>query len=311
MALARDEQSYQTIEVNPINPVIGAEIEGVDFTRPLSSQTVEEIHDALMTHLVIFFRDLELTPEQQVAFARNFGEVPVVPDSMFRVLPGHPHVSVLENDAERPPTVNNWHSDYCFVEKPDFASILYAHEIPALGGDTIWVNMYAVYEALSARLKAYLEGLKATHDFMKLYGRPFKRRLWEGERNRYMEEARLACPPIQHPVFRTHPVTGRKALYVNESFTTFLEGVDEPEGNAVLQYLFELCRVPEHQVRFHWRQGTMAFWDKPGYHPLRACRLLPPAPADAPGHGAEGGSARLSSGRRGGSRPHLPLIPAP
>lgn len=258
MAVAK---TYRRIEVRPVNPVIGAEITGIDLRQDMDSGTAREVMSALLDHLVVFFPDQDITPNQQVAFARHFGDVPAVPDSMFRVHPQNPYVSILENDAERPPTVNNWHSDYCFAAEPDFLSILHAKVVPDMGGDTIWVNMYAACEALTDQMKAHLRGLKATHDFMKLYERPFKRHLWEGARCEHMEAARKEHPPVAHPVARRIPETGRLALFVNESFTRNIEGLADRESAALLDYLFNHIRTPEFQIRHRWRRNTLAMWD--------------------------------------------------
>ena len=261
MAGIAEAGTCRHISVSPINPVIGAEITEVDLSRELDSATAAEILGAILDHLVVFFPDQDVTPDRQAAFARHFGDVPEVPDSMFRVHADNPYVSVLENDAERPPTVNNWHSDYSFAARPDFLSILHARSIPDVGGDTIWVNMYAAYEALTEPMKAHLAGRVATHDFMKLYERPFKRHLWEGERFEYMEAARHEHPPVRHPVVRTIPETGRRALFVNESFTRNIEELDERESASLLGFLFEHVRTPEFQIRYRWKPNTLAVWD--------------------------------------------------
>lgn len=261
MAGVAEAKTYRHICVTPINPAIGAEIGGVDLGRELDAATAAEIMDAILDRLVVFFPGQNVSPDRQAAFGRHFGDVPEVPDSMFRVHADNPCVSVLENDAKRPPTVNNWHSDYSFAAKPDFLSILHARSVPDIGGDTIWVNMYAAYEALTEPMKAHLEGRLATHDFMKLYERPFKRHLWEGGRFDHMEAARLAHPPVRHPAVRTIPETGRRALFVNESFTRNIEGLDERESASLLDYLFEHIRTPEYQLRYRWQRGTLAVWD--------------------------------------------------
>jgi len=262
MALASEPKAEQvSLEIRPLTIAAGAELSGLDLGRPLAPAEVDGVHGALLDHGVVFFRDQPVTPDQQVAFARNFGRVPKVPDSMFRVHPDNAYVSVLENDADRPPTVNTWHSDYSFAARPDFASILRAVAVPSVGGDTIWVNMTAAYEALPDRMKHLIDGLTATHDFMHLYERPFKAYLWEGERHRHMEAARLEHPPVSHPVVRTHPETGKKALFVNESFTRHIDGMSDTEGRAILRYLIDHIRTPEYQVRFTWTPGTLAFWD--------------------------------------------------
>lgn len=244
-----------------LTPAVGAEILGVDLSVPLDDATVAALRAALMDRGVLFFRDQPVTPDQQVAFAERFGHVPAVPDSMFRVHPDNACVSVLENDAERPPIVNNWHSDYSFAAEPDFASVLRSVVVPELGGDTVWVGMAAAFDGLSDGMQSRLEGLIATHDFMTLYERPVKRSLWDGERGALMEAARQEFPPVSHPVVRVHAETGQKVLFVNESFTRQIEGLSETESRALLGYLFEHLKSPEYQVRFRWTADTIAMWD--------------------------------------------------
>lgn len=249
------------IEVTPIHPVIGARVTGIDLSAGTGVDALREIRAALMAHCVIFFPGQDLAPARQVAFARHFGEVPPCPDAYFQMHPDDPHVSVLVNDEARPPTVNNWHSDNSQNATPDFASVLYAREIPEVGGDTIWVNMYAVYEALPAEIRATIDSLQAIHDFMNLYSRPVKSRLWEGERAARMERERRNSPPVAHPMVRTHPETGRRALFVNESFTSHIVGMERRASRAMLDYLFEVIRTPEHQIRYGWTAGDVAMWD--------------------------------------------------
>ena len=247
--------------IRPVTPGVGAEISGVDLGADLDDATVAALRSALIEHGVLFFRDQPTTPDRQVAFARRFGHVPRVPDSMFLVHEDNPYVSVLANDAERPPTVNNWHSDYSFAEQPDFASVLRSVTVPDVGGDTVWGGMFAAWDGLTDRMQQHLEGLTATHDFMKLYERPVKKQLWQGERGRLMEAARLQFPPVSHPVVRVHPESGRKALFVNESFTRHIDGMSESESRALLGHLFEHVKAPEFQVRFRWSPDCVAMWD--------------------------------------------------
>ena len=242
----------RSLQTRTITPLTGVEILDLDLSTKLDDDTVSAIRTLLLERCV---------PAQQVAFAKNFGHVPKVPDSMFLVHPESSHVSVLHNDAERPPTVNNWHSDYSFAALPDLGSVLYAEVVPEHGGDTVWCNTYAAYEGLSERMKHYLEGLGAVHDFMKLYERPIKRALWEGPRAELMEAAREQFPPVVHPIVRAHPESGRKALFVNESFTRHVEDMGETESRWLLGYLFEHMRAPEYQLRFSWQEGDVAFWD--------------------------------------------------
>lgn len=248
-------------DIRPVTPGVGAEVGGVDLGADLAEATVARLRAALIEHGVLFFRDQPIEPDRQVAFARRFGHVPRVPDSMFLVHEANPYVSVLANDADRPPTVNNWHSDYSFAAEPDFASVLRSVVVPDCGGDTVWAGMFAAWEGLPDRMQRHLEGLTATHDFMKLYERPVKKRLWNGERGRLMEAARLQFLPVSHPVVRVHPENGRKALFVNESFIRHIDGMSESESRHLLAYLFEHCKAPEFQVRFRWSPDCVAMWD--------------------------------------------------
>lgn len=249
------------LTMRPVTPLTGVEITGVDLKKKPDADTQAALRRALNEHCVLFFPDQSLSVDEQVAFSKIFGHVPTVPESMFRVHKTNPYVTVLLNDADNPPTVNNWHSDYSFAALPDLASVLQAIEIPACGGDTLWCNMYAAYEGLSDRMKSHLDGLSATHDFMKLYERPIKKKLWEGKSREGMLAARREFPPVSHPIVNVNPDTGRKALFVNESFTRHVDGMSESESRTLLGFLFETVRTPEYQVRYVWLKGTLAIWD--------------------------------------------------
>ena len=212
------------MQVRPVSLPVGAEITDVDLATAGEAEA-SQIHDALMAHGVVFFRDQVMTPRQQADFSKRFGEVPLANKASFGVDEDAPEVSTLEYDRERPPNVNHYHPDGLFREHPEFASVLYAKEVPEIGGDTIFVSGYAAYEALSDRMKQYLDGMQAVNEFMKLHSRPSKKRSWKGDGGKGMAAARDANPPVEHPVVRTHPVTGKKSLYVCESFTSWLVGV--------------------------------------------------------------------------------------
>lgn len=263
IAGTKEDKSYATITVRPVVPAIGAEIFGVDLSQPLSSPQFDEIHAALMTHQVIFFRDQELTKENLVAFARHFGELYHNSDTSFGKTERYPEIEVLDYDGERPPYVTKemWHSDFSGREEPTMGAVLYAHEVPESGGDTIWVSMFAAYEMLSGRMKHYLSDLKAEHHTIKSFGDEIRSNLWKDEKSLERFERLQARGAAVHPVIRTHPVTGQKALYVNEGYTVRLLGVDRKESDAILGYLFEYVRMPEFQCRFRWRKGSLAVWD--------------------------------------------------
>jgi len=176
-------------------------------------------------------------------------------------IPVEGNATILINDRERPPNVNHYHTDGIFRETPEFASILHADIVPDTGGDTIFVSLAAAYEALSDGMKAYLEPLSATNEFMKLHGSPTKTRSWKGDNFERMDAMRRDNPPVVHPLVKHHPVTGKKHLYLSESFTTHILGVEAEESQRLLDFLFRHVAKPEFQCRFAWRPGSMAFWD--------------------------------------------------
>jgi len=250
------------LSVSTIVPAIGALIDGVDVAQATAGQQAQ-MHDALMTHQVIFFRGQQLSKENLVAFARRWGEPQAATESSFGKLDGFPEIDVLDYDATRPPYVTKemWHTDFTGRERPTLGSVLYALEVPASGGDTIWVSLAAAYDALSARMKQYLAGMRAEHRTIKAFGDDIRSHLWQDEPGRQRFEQIKALAPVDHPVIRTHPVSGRKALFVNEGYTTRLLGVDRKESDAVLNYLFDHLRTPEFQIRHHWRKGDLVVWD--------------------------------------------------
>ena len=244
-----------------LTPAVGAEISDVDIAGGVTDEALHEIHAALMAHGVVFFRHQDITPLEQRDFAARFGRLRQVTRSAFLVQENVPEMHVLVNDRERPPNVNHYHSDGIFRAEPEFASMLRAVEVPEAGGDTIFVGMRVAYNALSADMKAYLGNKKAINDFMKLHGSPKKSRSWEGENWERMEKSRRANPPMAHPMVKVHPVTGLKSLYISESFTASVVGLGEDESKGLLDMLNRHCARPEFQCRFHWRPGSMAFWD--------------------------------------------------
>jgi taurine dioxygenase len=246
-----DSAPYETIAVDKLTPIIGAEIDGADLGKPLSNRQMDEIHRALAENSVIFFRDQHLTPEQHLAFGRNFGDLHVHPAAPH--VEGHPELMIIHADKASPrANGEGWHSDVSCDLEPPMGSILYITQTPPKGGDTLFASMYAAYEALSDRMKAYLEELTAVHDGEDAYRGTYK--------NAGVQDAPV-YPRAEHPVVRTHPVTGKKALYVNRGFTTRLNGVPRDESAAILHYLYEHAENPLFQCRFRWRPNSVAFWD--------------------------------------------------
>lgn len=245
------------LQIVPMNPVIGAEIHGVDLAKPLGDQTAAAIRQALLDHQVIFFRDQELDPESHLRLGAIFGELEP-PHPIFPKIESHPQVAVLENDENRPPETNVWHTDVTWRDKPPLGSVLYGAEIPASGGDTMWASMTAVYDALSPAMKKMLEDLRAVHSIA-VFANSGN---YEASQNmEKMAEILKLYPPQSHPVIRTHPETGKKALFVNSTFTTHIEGLPRDESDGLLRMLYDKVKTPEFQVRFKWTKGAVAIWD--------------------------------------------------
>ncbi len=251
-----------SVPVTPIVPALGATLSGVDLAR-VSDAQFAEIHAALIAHQVIFFTGQQLTRENLLAFARRWGEPQAASESSFGKLEGFPEIDVLDYDASRPPYVTQelWHTDFTGRERPTMGSVLYALEVPEAGGDTLWVSLAAAYDALSDRMKHYLAGMRAEHRTIKAFGDDIRSQLWKDAAGKQRFEQIKQLAPVDHPVIRTHPVSGRKALFVNEGYTTQLLGVNRKESHAVLEFLFDHLRTPEFQLRHHWRKGDLVVWD--------------------------------------------------
>ncbi len=238
------------IDIRPISPVIGAEVSGIDLSQPVSSEALAQLQSALADHLVLFFRDQAVTQEQHTAFGRCFGELHIHPAAPKDA--EHPEVLVVRGDSEvKFVAGSEWHSDVSCDPEPPMGSILRIVELPAMGGDTLFANMYAAFEGLSPPMQQLLCGLTGVHEGEQYY------------RNRYgsgtMRDA--GHPVAEHPLVRTHPVTGRPALYVNEGFTTGIKELSGTESEALLSFLFRHLSQPQFHCRFQWRENSMAFWD--------------------------------------------------
>jgi taurine dioxygenase len=244
--------SYASISVKPVTPRIGAEISGIDLTAALSNAQVDDLHTSLANHQVLFFRDQKLTLDQQKTLGRHFGELHIHPNTPGPE--GHPEVRPIHADANSKRVAGEgWHSDVSCDPEPPLGSILYLHTVPESGGDTIFASQYAAYEALSPAYQAFLGGLTATHSGERSYRRT-NRLLGIDDRDRVF-------PKAVHPVVRTHPVTKRKALFVNQGFTDRINELSEEESRSVLDFLFAHATKPAFQVRFRWEPDSVAFWD--------------------------------------------------
>ena len=242
-------------EVKRTGRHLGAEIRGLDLTKGLDATTFRALEAALIENKVIFLRDQHLTTRQHVEISRWFGELEVHP---FRPEGEFPEIMVLDNHKDNPVlSTDVWHSDTTFRARPTKYTILRCEIMPPLGGDTLWCDMEAAYNGLSAPFRAMIDGLQARHDF-KNFRVLFTTSEEDQKRLRRMEEL---YPNPLHPVVRTHPVTGRKCIYVNPQFTLHIDGLNEDESRAILEVLFAQVHVPEYQFRFVWSPGTIVFWD--------------------------------------------------
>jgi taurine dioxygenase len=244
--------SYEALRIELASPRIGAYVSGVNIAAPLGNREVSELHQALADYQVLFFRDQPFTFDSQKAFGRLFGELHIHPNTPGP--DGHPEIlPIYADETSRRVAGEHWHSDVSCDLEPPLGSILHLQTVPTPGGDTLFASMYAAYEALSPRLQTYLEGLTALHSGERSYRRT-NRLLGIDDRGRVF-------PQANHPVVRTHPVTGRKALYVNRGFTYRINEVSDEESEAILRYLYEHSERPEFQVRFQWQPDSVAFWD--------------------------------------------------
>lgn len=245
------------LTVKRVGVHLGAEISGADLRRPLPQDQFDAIEAALIENELIVFRDQDITSDQLMAFGRRFGDLTVHP---FAPNEGKnaPELIKFRNDETTPPYGTDvWHSDETFRAEPPMATILCAKEVPAVGGDTMFVSMSAAFEGLSDRMQRYISGLDAIHDmkpFRPLFGKSLDER-------KKLQAFELQYPPQLHPVVRVHPVSGRKVLFVNPQFTIAIDGMDENESRALLETLFRQALVPEYQFRLHWQPHTIAIWD--------------------------------------------------
>ena len=252
-----------TLSIRPLSRACGAEVQNVDFGRSLGSAEVQALHRALAEHGILLFRQAAITPEQHIAFSRQFGPLESHVVGEFN-LPGHPEIFVVSNVKEEGKLKGAvyagqyWHSDLSYMKKPSLGSLLLCHEMPDIGGDTMWANMYLAYDTLSDVLKRFLGELRAIHDYSHAYDTYFAHLK---ERPPLTAEQKAKTPPVEHPLVRTHPVTKRKALYVNPGFTTGIVGMAKDESEPILAFLFRHSTRPEFIYRHKWRVHDMIFWD--------------------------------------------------
>ncbi|WP_296248276.1 taurine dioxygenase [Pseudomonas sp. UBA4194] len=246
-----------TLHITPLTPAIGAVVQGIDLTRDITKPQRRAIEQALLDHQVIFWRDQPITPVQQARFAQQFGELHIHP--IYPSVPEQREVLVLDTAVTDVRDNAIWHTDVTFLPNPAMGAVLSAKQVPAYGGDTSWASGTAAFEALSPALQRLFDGLTATHDFAKSF--PLERFGNDAQALARWEQTRSQHVPLSHPVVRTHPVTGRKALFVSEGFTTRINEVSAAESEALLKLLFAHAIRPEFTVRWQWRADDVAFWD--------------------------------------------------
>jgi taurine dioxygenase len=255
--------SRQQFAIKAFDAPLGAEVLGLDLSRPVSDEDFARLHRAHLDHHVLAFRDQHITPAQQVAFSRRFGPLQIHVLRQFQ-LASDPHVLVISNIRENGQPIglgdagHFWHSDLSYKETPSLGSMLHAQELPFDGGDTLFANQHTAWDSLPAELKRVVESLKAEHSYLARYEDLRKRNPWRPA----LTQAQIdEVKPVVHPVVRTHPETGRKALFVSEHFTTRIVGLPEDESRALLDELFDHGTRPEHIYRHRWQPQDMVFWD--------------------------------------------------
>ena len=245
------------MKIDRLSPALGAVISGIDLNATLNNEAQQGLQAALVEHQVLFLRQQFLQAEQQRAVAKLFGDLHIHP-----IYPAHERVAeVMVLDSHKQDLRDNelWHTDVTFIQTPPLGCVLSAQQVPEFGGDTLWTSSTAAYAALSKPMQALLEGLSASHDIRKSF--PATRfALTDADAARF-EKAKQDHPPVSHPVVRTHPVSGKKGLFVSEGFTTHINELTETESDALLRFLFAHATHPNFQVRWHWQAGDVAIWD--------------------------------------------------
>lgn len=245
----------EKLAIKPLGPFIGAQVGNLDVSRPLSDAQFEQLYHALLRHQVLFLREQVITPEQHRALAIRFGDLHIHP--VYPHAEGVEEIIVLDTHQDNPPDNDNWHTDVTFIQTPPAVALLASKVLPESGGDTLWTSGIAAYEALSAPFKTLLAELRAEHDFTKAFPEYKHRKTEEAQ----WQQAVAKNPPVYHPVIRTHPVSGKKALFVNEGFTTRIMDISQKESDALLGFLFAHVTRPEFQVRWRWQPNDLAIWD--------------------------------------------------
>ncbi len=245
----------ERLTIDPLTPTIGAEIHGVNLAGPIDSQTAVSLKAALLEWKVLFFRDQNITTEQHLTFARIFGALETHPFDASK--PNYPEVLAITHDRNSRGAENVWHTDVTWRIEPSLGSVLRAIEVPPVGGDTLFADMYAAYDGLTDEVKAKIEGKVALHK-LGHYERVLRKR---GASEAEIAKAYSDYPPVEHPVARTIPETGRKALFLSPGYVQHIVGMEPAESKSLLKHLYAQAKIPEYQCRFRWQKDSIAFWD--------------------------------------------------
>ncbi len=253
----------QQFDVRPFAEKVGAEIVGLDLSRPLNDADFARVHQAHLDYHVVVFRDQHITPQQQIDFSRRFGVLQIHVLKQF-LLANHPEILIVSNIVENGQPVGlgdagkYWHSDLSYKELPSLGSMLYAQELPSEGGDTLFADMHLAWDTLPEHLRKAIEGLNAVHSYTSRYSHGRNADNW---RPTLSAEQLAQVAVVSHPIVRTHPENGRKALFVSEGFTTHIVGLPEDESQAILTELYAHSVRPEGVYRHKWQENDMVFWD--------------------------------------------------
>ncbi|TNF87055.1 MAG: TauD/TfdA family dioxygenase [Gammaproteobacteria bacterium] len=256
---------YKTLRVIPVSPALGAEISGVDIAAGIDDEQFAELQQAFIDYSVIFLRDQEITPDQHVEFAHRWGEINI--NRFFQAAESHPMIAEVRKEAHQKANIgSSWHTDHSYDQIPAMGSILYAREVPQVGGDTLFASMYAAYDALSDGMKAMLSQMNAVHSSRHAFGEAAYAGVDMNDLGGRLGNTGAATQDAVHPVVIRHPLSGRPALYVNGDFTVRFDGWTREESQPLLDFLYAHACQNEFTCRLHWRKGSMAIWDNRATH---------------------------------------------
>jgi taurine dioxygenase len=256
---------FSTIEVHPLSPALGAEIGGVDIAAGIDDRQFAELRQAFADYGVVFLRDQQITPDEHLEFARRWGDINV--NRFFRAVDSHPQIAEVRKEPDQKANIgSSWHTDHSYDQIPAMGSILYAREVPRVGGDTLFASMYAAYDALSDGFRKMLSPMRALHSSRHAFGEGAYIGTDLDDLGGRLGNTEAATQDAVHPVVIRHPLSGRPALYVNGDFTLRFEGWSYEESRPLLEYLYAHASRPDFTCRFRWRRGSMAIWDNRATH---------------------------------------------